>query len=171
LGYVARRRRNAYQIELAEQLVVGRRLALAFEHSERHRGLTILGLGRGEHLALLGRDRRVAINQAGEYATMRFNAERQRRNVEQKDVLDVALQYAGLDRSAHSNHFVRINAFVRLLAEQLLHDLLDLRHAGHAADQEGKPDLVVAFPDRRGTAGMIALASKAGVEVTEVKSA
>jgi len=33
---------------------------------------------------------------------------------------------------------------------------------------EGKPDLVVAFPGRRGTAHMIGLARDAGVEVIEV---
>jgi UDP-N-acetylmuramoylalanine-D-glutamate ligase len=33
---------------------------------------------------------------------------------------------------------------------------------------EGKPDLVVAFPGGRGTANMISQARKAGVEVIEV---
>jgi hypothetical protein len=36
--------------------------------------------------------------------------------------------------------------------------------------EEGKPDLVVAFPGGKGTAMMINLAKKAGVEVTEVKN-
>jgi len=34
---------------------------------------------------------------------------------------------------------------------------------------EGKPDLVVAFPGGRGTANMIKLAKKAGIEVREIK--
>lgn len=34
---------------------------------------------------------------------------------------------------------------------------------------EGKPDLVVAFPGGRGTANMVAQARKAGVKVVEVK--
>jgi hypothetical protein len=41
----------------------------------------------------------------------------------------------------------------------------------HRMLDEGKPDLVAAFPGGRGTSGMIALANKAGVEVTEVESA
>lgn len=34
---------------------------------------------------------------------------------------------------------------------------------------EGKPDLVIAFPGDRGTADMVAKARKAGIEVIEVK--
>lgn len=33
---------------------------------------------------------------------------------------------------------------------------------------EGKPDLVIAFPGRRGTADMVSQSKKAGVEVIEV---
>jgi hypothetical protein len=43
------------QVELAEELVVGRHLALALEDADGHRRLAVLG-GR-EHLALLGRDK------------------------------------------------------------------------------------------------------------------
>src|ERR1700733_8349591 len=53
----------------------------------------------------------------------------------------VALQHAGLDRGTDGHDFVGIDALVRLLAEQLLHHFLDLRHAGHAADQHHFADL------------------------------
>ena len=139
LRHAARRRRNADEIELAEHLVVGRHLALALEHADRHRGLAVLG--RGEHLALLGRDRGVAVDQPREHAAQRLDAERQRRDVEQQHVLDVALQHAGLDGRADRNDLVGVDALVRLLAEQLLDDFLDLRHAGHAADQDDLVDL------------------------------
>ena len=56
-------------------------------------------------------------------------------------VLDVALQHAGLDGGADGDDLVRVDALVRLLAEQLLHDFLDLRHARHAADQDHLVDL------------------------------
>jgi hypothetical protein len=127
------------QVELAEHLVVGRHLALALEHADRDRLLAVLG--GGEHLALLGRDRGVAVDQPGEHATQRLDAERQRRDVEQQHVLDVARQHAGLNRRADRHHLIGVDALVRLLAEQLLHDLLDLRHAGHAADQNHFVDL------------------------------
>ena len=61
LRHAARRRRDADEIELAEQLVVGRHLAFALEHPDRHGGLIVLG--RREDLALLRRDRRVAVDQ------------------------------------------------------------------------------------------------------------
>jgi predicted Rossmann-fold nucleotide-binding protein len=35
---------------------------------------------------------------------------------------------------------------------------------------EGRPDLVVAFPGGKGTANMVALARKAGVEIVEVQA-
>ena len=76
-----------------------------------------------------------------EHAAQRFDAERKRGHVEQQHVLDVALQHAGLDGGADGDDFVRVDALVRLLAEQLLHDFLHLRHAGHAADQNDFVDL------------------------------
>src|SRR5438045_9174260 len=53
LRHATRRRRDADQIELAEQFVVGRHFALALEDPDRDRGLIVLG-GRGV-LAFLGR--------------------------------------------------------------------------------------------------------------------
>ena len=50
LRHAARRRRDADQVELAEQLVVRRHLALALEDADRHRRLVVVG-GR-EDLAL-----------------------------------------------------------------------------------------------------------------------
>lgn len=45
--------------------------------------------------------------------------------------------------------------------------------AGHIRNKqmldEGKPDLVVAFPGGRGTANMVRIAKEAGVKVIEVK--
>ena len=120
-------------------LLSARHLALALEHADGHGGLIVLG-GR-EHLALLGRDRRVALDQPGEHAAQRLDAERQRRHVEQQHVLHVALQHAGLDGGADRHHFVGVDALMRLLAEELLDDLLHLGHAGHAADQHHFVDL------------------------------
>ncbi len=135
----ARGRGDADQVELSGRLVGGRHLALTLEDPDRHRRLIVLG-GR-EDLALLGRDRGVALDQAGEHAAQRLDAERQRRHVEQQHVLDVALQDAGLDRGADGDDLVRVDALVRLLAEELLHHVMDLRHAGHAADQDNLVDL------------------------------
>ena len=61
LRHAARRRRDADELELAERLVVGGHLGLALEHVDLDRRLVVLG-GR-EDLRLLGRDRRVALDQ------------------------------------------------------------------------------------------------------------
>ncbi len=139
LRHAARRRGDADQVELAEQLVVRRHLALALEHADRHRLLVVLG-GRVD-LRLLGRDRGVAVDHAGEHAAERLDAERQRGHVEQQHVLDVALQHACLDRRAHRHDLVGVDADVRFLAEELLHRLAHLGHAGHAADEHDVVDV------------------------------
>src|SRR5208282_5998610 len=62
----ARGRWDSDQVELAEQLVVRRHLALALEDANRDRGLIVLR-GR-EHLALARGDGRVLLDQLGEHA-------------------------------------------------------------------------------------------------------
>ena len=131
LRQAARRRGNTDQVELTQHLVVGRHLPFALEDPDGHGGLVVFR--RREDLALLRRDRRVAVDEAREYAAQSLDAERQGRHVEQQHVLDVALQYAGLDRRADGDHFVRIDATMRVASEEFLHRLNDLRHAGHAA--------------------------------------
>jgi len=84
LRHAARRRRDAFQIELAEQTVAGavHQLALALEDADGHRRLIVLG--RREGLLAFRRDRRVALHQARHHAAQRLDAERQRRHVEQQ---------------------------------------------------------------------------------------
>ena len=76
----------------------------------------IVGDGR-EDQRVLGRDRRVALDHLREDAAVRLDAERQRRDVEQDHVLDVAAQNAGLHGGADGDDFVGIDVAVRLLAE------------------------------------------------------
>ena len=59
-----------------------------------------------------------------------------RGHVEQQHVLDVALQNASLNGSAHGDDFVRVHAGVRFLAEEALHDFAHLGHAGHTANHD-----------------------------------
>ena len=105
-------------------------------------GLIVVG-GR-EDLRLLRRDRGVALDEPREHAAQRLDAERQRRHVEQQHVLDFALEHAGLDGRADRHDLVRVDALVRLLAEEALHDLLHLGHARHAADQHDLVDVARA---------------------------
>ena len=68
--------------------------------------------------------------------------ERVRRDVEQHQVLDLALDDAGLDGGAHRDALVGVDRAVRLLAEDLAHDLRHLRRAGLAADEQHLVDLL-----------------------------
>jgi len=52
------------------------------------------------------------------------------------------LQHTRLDRRADRHRLVRVDAFVQLPAEQLLHRVLHLGHARHAADQHDLVDIV-----------------------------
>jgi hypothetical protein len=55
-------------------------------------------------------------------------------------------EHAALDGGADGDHLVRVDAAVRLLAEELLDRLLDLRDARRAADEDHLVDLVGVEP-------------------------
>ena len=75
--------------------------------------LRLVVVGGGEHLRALRRDRGVALDELGHDLTLGLDAERQRRDVEEEDVLDVALEHAGLDRRADRDGLVGVDALVR----------------------------------------------------------
>ena len=140
LRHAARRRRQAGQLEHAELLVVGRDLALALEDLDLHGRLVVVG--RGEDLRALGRDRGVALDELGHDAALGLDAEGQRGDVEQQDVLDLALEHAGLQGGADGDDLVRVDALVGLLAAgQLLDQVGDGGHPGGAADQHDVVDV------------------------------
>jgi hypothetical protein len=90
LRHAARGGWDADEVELAKRAVVCRHFTFALEDANGDGVLVVLG-GR-EDLALLGRDRGVAFDQAREHAAERFNAQRERGDVEEHNVFDVALQ-------------------------------------------------------------------------------
>ena len=141
-GIAARRRPDALEVELAQQPIaraLGDR-ALALEDADRHRRLVVRR--RREGLLLRRRDGRVALDQLGQHAAQGLDAQRQRRHVEQQHVrLAAQQQLRPLDGGADGDHFVRVDALVAFLAEDVLDQLLDLRHARHAADQHDLVDV------------------------------
>src|SRR5690606_34993834 len=70
----SRGRRDTDEVELAEKLVVRRHFAFTLKHADRHRLLVVIR--GGVSLRLLGRNRGIAIDHAGEYAAQRFDTER-----------------------------------------------------------------------------------------------
>ena len=87
-------------------------------------------VGRRERLRLLRRDRGVALDELRHDLALGLDAERQRRDVEEQDVLDVTLQHTGLDRRAERDGLVGVDALVRVLAGQLAHEVARPRACG-----------------------------------------
>ena len=85
----------AIQVEHTQALVVAGKLTLALQHIDLNRGL-VVGCG-GEHLALVGGDGGVAVNDLGAHAAQSLNAQAQRGDIQQQQALDIALQHAALD--------------------------------------------------------------------------
>ena len=141
LRHAAGRGRQVDELELAERLVELRHLALALQHVDLHRGLHVLG-GR-EHLGAAGGDGGVALDELGHHAALRLDAERERRDVEEQHVLDLALEHAGLHGGADGDDLVGVDALVGLLAGEAGDELGDRGHAGGAADEDHVVDLVL----------------------------
>src|SRR5438067_6390223 len=119
-------------------------------------GGLIVRRGR-EHLALGRRDRRVALDQLGVDPTEGLQAERQWRDVEQEDVLDLALEHARLNRGAHGDDLIRVDATMWLLpVGELFDQFLDGGHAGGTTDE----DHLVEFA--RGEAGILEVGMEGG---------
>ena len=89
----ARRRRNAGELELAQQVVVARTGAFAFEDLDQHTRL-VVGVS-GEHLFLLCRDGGVARDEHRHHAADGFETHGERGNVEQEQVLHLFVAFAG----------------------------------------------------------------------------
>ena len=54
----------------------------------------------------------VAVDQPRHYPAHGFDAQRERRDVEQQDVVDIASEHAGLDGRAQGHHLVGIDAAI-----------------------------------------------------------
>ena len=71
-------------------------------------------LGSGERLRLLCRDRRVPLDQRRCDAAECLDRERERCDVEQDDLIDLACEHAGLNRRAGGDDLVGVNLPVDL---------------------------------------------------------
>ena len=140
----AGRGRDARQHEVAQRLVVLAELALALQDVNVHARLVVRR--RGEHLALLDGDGRVAVDDSREHAAQRLDAQGKRGDVEQQDVLDFARQNAALHRRADRDALVGVDALERLLARDFAHLFDDRRHTGGTAHQNDLVDVVIGKP-------------------------
>ncbi len=137
-----RHRRNAFEIEARQRAAVRREFALALQDVDGDVSLAV-DL-RGVELRGRGRDGRVAQNDFVGDSTGDFDAERQRRDVEQQHVLGgfrAAAENVGLHGRAQRDHFVGIQIGVRFALEHLFHQGANLRDARGAADKHDFVDL------------------------------
>ena len=79
---------------------------------------------------------------ARHHAALGLDAQRERGHIEQQDVLDLALEHAGLDGGADGDDLVRVDAAVRLLAQDFLDLVADRGHARHAAHEDDLLDVL-----------------------------
>ena len=134
LRYATGCRSNAVQVEDTNLLVVLGHGALALQHADFYTGLIVCG--RGEYLALLGRDGGVGLDEFGHHAAEGFDTQAQRGDIQQKHVLHITCEHTALDGSADSDNLVRVYALVGLLSKEVLHQFLHVRDTGGAADQQ-----------------------------------
>ena len=139
LRHAARRRRNAFQVELAQRLVLARHFALALQHMDGHCGLVILG--GGKHLRRLGGNRGVALDQGCHHPTHGLDAQGERGHVQQQHIAHITGQHAGLDGGTDGHCLVGIHVPARFLAEEALDRILHPRHACLAAHQDDLVDV------------------------------
>ncbi|ELZ81405.1 putative NAD-specific glutamate dehydrogenase [Haloferax larsenii JCM 13917] len=131
---------DARERELAEEFVVFGHLAFTLEDADLHRRL-VVGRG-GENLRLFGRDGRVLLDETLEEAALDLDTERQRRHVEEDDVVDFATEDTTLNGRTERDRFVGVDGLLGLGAENFVDLVDDLRHAGRATDEDDLVDVV-----------------------------
>ena len=139
LRHAARCGRDAVQLEASQRLVVRRHFTFALQHVDIHAGLTVRR--GGEHLRLLDRNGGIALDQAGEYAAQRFNAQRKRSYIQQDNILHIAAEYAALNGSADRYALIGVDSLIGLLAGDALYGFLNRRNTGGAAHQNDLIDI------------------------------
>ena len=118
-----RQRLDSVEVESSERIVGAGNVGLALH--DVHLDARLAVGCRRERAHGFGRDRRVARNDDGGLAVVRFDAEGQRRHVEENESLDLAAEHSGLDRGAERDDFVRVDGFVRLFAKELFDHFLN----------------------------------------------
>src|SRR3989304_2147319 len=106
LRHAARGRRDTVQVEAPERAVVPGHGPLALDHVHFDRRLAVRG--RREGLGLLRRNRGVGLDEARHHAAEGLDAERQRRHVEEQEILDLTREHGRLNRGTYGHHLVRV---------------------------------------------------------------
>lgn len=140
LGNATVSRGDANKLEVSKQLVVTDKLTLALVDLDLNGALEVRS-GR-EHLALLGRDGGVAVDQTSEDTTESLDTERERGNIEEQEISDLTSEDGTLNGGTNGNSLVRVNRLGRVTAEDALNGLGNLGHTGHTTDKENLVDVL-----------------------------
>ena len=131
------------QLKAAQGLVVSSHFAFALQNMDINGGLVICC--SGEYLLLRSRNGGVAVDNLGEDTAQSFNTQGQRSYVQQQHGASAffARKYASLNSSTYSNAFVRVNAFIGLLAHEFLNSSLYSGDTRRTAYQYNLGDIAV----------------------------
>src|SRR5260370_3135088 len=102
-----RRPGNCHQPQISQAAIASGDFPLALKHVNFNRGLIVDDSRKSE--TVTQRNGRVSFDNFGEQAAARLEAETQWQHIKQHNVLDIARQYAALNRSSHRYNFVGIN--------------------------------------------------------------
>lgn len=80
-----------------------------------------------KHLALLGGNCCVPVDEFGEDSPKGLNTQRQRRHIQQQHVSDITSQHTTLDGCSNGNGLVRVDRLAGSTAKQVLNSLLNLQ--------------------------------------------
>ena len=138
LGLPSRRGPDVLQPEPRERPVVAGALPLALEDHHVHRLLVVLG--GAEDLGATRRDRGVALDDLGHHPALRLQPQRERCDVQEQDVLHVALDDRRLHGRAECDDLVRVDGHVGFLATG--HPANQVLHRGDARGTADEDDLV-----------------------------
>ena len=139
LRNTTRCRRNIGEFETAERLVAGSHFAFALQNMDINGRLVISS--RGEYLALMRRNRRVALDNLRADTAEGFDTEGQRRNVEEQYVLNFADQYTTLNSSTNGYAFIRVYALGRFFGQELTDSFLHSRDTGRTTNEDNLADV------------------------------
>ena len=140
LRYSTRSWRDIRELEAAERLVAGSHLTLALQDVDID-GRLVIG-SRREDLALVRRDRRIALDDLRADTAERLDTEGKRRDIEEQDVLDFTDEDTALDGSTDGYALIRVDALRRFFVQDIADGILDSRDTGRTADEDDLVDVV-----------------------------
>src|SRR6266436_4501438 len=130
----ARGSRRNFQREAREGTAIFSEFALALKNVNVNAGLAVDA--GGVQLLRAGGNRGVARDNFRDGAAVRFDAQRERRNVEEQHVVHATVKDVGLDGGAEGDDFVGIQFRMRLAVKKLLDHAADQRGARGAANED-----------------------------------